>query len=62
MSVIKDLFGGAPKASTQATTDTKADLAKTQTSRAALYSTAGGVVGSELDPTQVKKRDTLFGN
>lgn len=63
MSVIKDLFGGgAPKASTQATEDTKAEVVKAASSRAALYGTSGGVVGSELDPTQVKKRETLFGN
>lgn len=54
--------GGSPKTSTKATTTTEAEATKAKTSRAALYETAGGVSGSELDPTQVKKRETLFGN
>lgn len=47
---------------TTATDQTTADQKTAKTARAALYATDGGVTGQELDPSQVKKRETLFGN
>ena len=55
-------FGGAPKVSGQAATETEAEKRRANTGRSALYETAGGVTGSELDPEQVKRRNTLLGN
>lgn len=62
MGILKGFFGGAPKSSPQTIADLNAKIIKAKSSRAALYATSGGAAGSELDPTQVKKRETLFGN
>ena len=42
--------------------ETAEEKRKAKKSRAALYETPGGVVGAELAPDQVGKRDTLMGN
>lgn len=42
--------------------EVKGEQATAKKARASLYGTAGGVVGEELDPSQVKKRQTLLGN
>jgi hypothetical protein len=69
MGVIKSFFGGAPKAKAKpiqaaqpvaSVTDAQKDTAKK--ARQQLYSTEGGAVGQELNPSQVKKRETLLGN
>jgi hypothetical protein len=52
----------APKVSGAAKKDLAEDQDKTKASRAALYATEGGVSGQELEPDQVKKRNTIFGN
>lgn len=55
-------LGKSPKASAAPIQDIKDDQTKTKSGRAALYETSGGITGQELNPDQVKKRDTLFGN
>lgn len=47
----------APAQATIAEEDTKAKRA-----RAAQFETPGGVLGEELDSSQVSRRPTLFGN
>jgi len=57
------LGGSTPKADSKAPTETiatEADAAKK--ARTALLETQGGIVGEELDPAQVKRRDNIFGN
>lgn len=67
-SLLGALTGQTPKISSPAPVSTApieevADEGKkAKTARAALYATEGGVLGSELDPTQVRKRPTLLGN
>jgi len=68
LSVV-GLGGGAPKAAaapvqaTAAVADVKGDAeSAAKKARATLYETAGGASGQELTSSQVKKRDTLFGN
>ena len=54
--------GDTPKVSNAAAADT-ADAKRTaNTARSALYETAGGAAGEELDPDAVEKRRTLLGN
>lgn len=60
-------FGGAPKAQAPAPiqvadTGIEDDKKSAKAKRRALYKTEGGAAGQELNPDQVKKRDTLFGN
>ena len=64
MNFIKQLFGGwdSPKVSTASATDTEAEKRRANMGRSALYETGGGVTGAELDPEQVKRRNTLLGN
>jgi len=64
MKFISQMFGGGdtPKVSTAAATETEAEKRKANTGRSALYETGGGVTGAELDPEQVKRRNTLLGN
>lgn len=66
-SVFKGLMGllgggKTPKVSNAAVKDVNDQAASAKTARAALYSTAGGVIGQELAPDQVKRRDSLLGN
>lgn len=66
--IIGDLFGAvfggqeAPKVSSAPAQQTEEEQRKAKTSRAALYETSGGVTGAELNPDQVKRRNTLLGN
>lgn len=69
VSAVKSLTKKSPKVSSssaQATQEeqrkAQEEQRKAQTSRAALYETSGGVTGAELDPNQVKRRNTLLGN
>lgn len=56
-------FGAkAPTVSGAAVNEVKTDQATSKTARASLYATEGGVSGQELNPDQVKKRQTLLGN
>lgn len=62
-------MGGAPKAAakpldaTKSVADVEGDVKATaKKARASLYETAGGIVGEELDPASVKKRQGLLGN
>lgn len=59
---LNALFGGAPKVSTAAVTQTQEEKKKAKTGRSALYETGGGVNGQELTPDEVKRRNTLLGN
>jgi len=52
----------APKVSSAAVSDVTKDQETSRAARASLYSTQGGALGEELDPNQVKKRDSLLGN
>lgn len=61
MSIV-GLGGGAPTVSNAAPKEVAADQATSKTARASLYATTGGVNGEELNPDQVKKRQTLLGN
>jgi hypothetical protein len=54
--------GGSPKVSAAPAAATAEEQRKAKTSRAALYETGGGVTGAELNPDQVKRRNTLLGN
>lgn len=56
------LGGGAPKASTAPAAELNNDSAQQNDGEAALYATAGGGAGDQLQNGQVKKRDTIFGN
>lgn len=61
--MISELLGGGEKkTSNQSSEDISAEQRKANKGRSALYETAGGVAGSELDPEQVKRRNTLLGN
>lgn len=64
IDLVSGLVGGgkAPEVSNAAVKDVEADQATSKTARANLYATEGGVAGQELQPDQVKKRDTIFGN
>lgn len=64
MKFISQMFGGGdtPKVSAQAVEDTTAEQRKAKTGRSALYETSGGVTGAELNPDEVKRRNTLLGN
>jgi len=63
MKFFSQMFGGGePKVSSAAVQETEADKRKANTGRSALYETAGGVTGSELNPEEVKRRNTLLGN
>lgn len=61
-------LSGAPKAQSapvvvKAQENEIEDQSKTaKATRASLFSTTGGVLGEELAPGQVKKRQTLLGN
>ena len=55
-------FFKAPKVDTTAVEDLGEDKKKTKKQRSALYETEGGILGSELQSGEVKKRDTLLGN
>lgn len=63
-NVIGAIIGGgkSPKASSQPAQDTTEAQRKAKDSRAALFATEGGVAGQELNPGQVSRRQTLFGN
>lgn len=54
--------GDTPKVSSAPAQATEEEQRKAKTSRAALYETSGGVTGAELNPDQVKRRNTLLGN
>lgn len=62
--LLGGILGGAkpPKVDKQPVADTEDARKATQSARSALYMTEGGSQGSELDPNEVKKRDTLYGN
>ncbi len=61
MSIV-GLGGAAPAVSNAAKKDVEDTQAQGKSARASLYATQGGVTGEELDPSQVKKRATIFGN
>lgn len=52
----------APVVSKAAEEEVKTDESNAKKARAALYATEGGAAGQDLNPNQVKKRDTLLGN
>lgn len=52
----------APKVSDTANQTVEEDERKAKRSRVALLETEGGIVGSELNPGEVNKRQSLFGN
>ncbi len=54
--------GQKPQVSGAAAKEVTADAATSKGARASLYATAGGVQGEDLNPDQVKKRQTLLGN
>lgn len=56
------LGGDESKVSSASAADTEEASRKAKQGRAALYETEGGVAGSELNPDQVKRRNTLLGN
>ena len=69
MKAVAGVLGGlgitekkAPVTSSAATTATEEEKKKAKTARSALLQTEGGIVGQELQPGMVSKRDTLFGN
>lgn len=51
-----------PKVKTEAPKELEADSSKAKLARKSLFATEGGQVGEELDPTQVGRRGSLFGN
>lgn len=60
---VVGLGGGTPKVDGKAATaPIDDDVESSKKARQALLETQGGIVGEELDPTQVKKRDNIFGN
>lgn len=70
LDAVTSLFGGAPKAKAAAPITARKPIAAAddgaaqakKVARATLYETTGGASGQELQPDQVKKRDTLLGN
>lgn len=62
--LIGELLGtsSSPKTSSQSLTDTTDARTATDTTQAALLETAGGSEGDPLDPNNVSKRDSLYGN
>jgi len=62
LSIVGLGGGNKPKVSNAAATQVSEDQATAKTARAALYATPGGAVGQDLNPDQVKKRQTLLGN
>jgi len=63
-SLLGGIFGGGekPKVSYQPVADTEEAKRKAKAGRSALYETDGGVTGLELNPDEVKRRNTLLGN
>ncbi len=63
-SILGGLLGGGskPKVSYQPVAETEDAKRKAKAGRSALYETDGGVTGSELNPEEVKRRQTLLGN
>jgi hypothetical protein len=61
---VGNLFGGGKTAVNTAPAESTVEAAKTasKANRSALFATSGGIMGQELTPGEVKKRDTLFGN
>ena len=62
LSIVALGGGNNPKVSDAAAKEIGTDAATAKTARASLYETAGGVSGQDLNPDQVKKRQTLLGN
>lgn len=62
LSIVGLGGGNKPQVSGAAAKEVEADQATSKTARASLYATAGGVAGEDLNPDQVKKRQTLLGN
>lgn len=62
--VVSSLLGGggSPKVSTAPIAETEDAKRTANTARAALYETAGGAAGEELNPDDVEKRRNLLGN
>lgn len=66
--LIGSFFGAAPKAQAPAPVsqapvkDVEDQKTQANKARAALYATEGGAAGEELNPDQVKRRSTIFGN
>lgn len=58
----KSLLGGVPKVSDQPGKDVAAAGRTAKLAQTTQIFNSGGLPGSELDPSQVKKRDTLLGN
>lgn len=69
-SAFRGLFGAfglggaakAPKASGAAAKAVKTEQTQAKKARSSFFKTEGGVSGAELNPDQVRKRDTLLGN
>lgn len=63
MGFVSKIFGGdAPKVRYEPIQQTEEEKRKAKTGRSALFETGGGVAGSELNPDEVKRRNTLLGN
>ena len=55
-------MGGGGKAPSIDTAPVEEDKKKTKKIRSALYATEKGALGEELEPGEVSKRSTYFGN
>lgn len=61
--VIKAFFGGgSPKTSTVSSDKIKDDAKKAKRAKAQVLATQEGIVGEDLQETQVKTKNTTFGN
>lgn len=62
--VVAGLLGKtkSPTVSQAPLQSTEAEQKKAKAARSALLQTEGGITGMELQPGEVSKRDTLFGN
>ncbi len=61
-NIFSGLFKKAPKSSTQASASVEQASRKAKKSRTALFETAGGVAGEELEAGGVTQRNSLLGN
>jgi hypothetical protein len=64
--VVSSIFGGGnksvPAPSVAPTESLESEKKKAKKQRVALTATGSGIAGQELQPGQVKPRETLFGN
>lgn len=59
---MSNLFGGDDVDVSGEEASVAEDEKKAKSIRSALYATDGGSSGVTLDPTEVKKRQTIYGN